>query len=383
MKKCTWCGKEYGEDAERCLIDGAPLASREEIKKQSKPTWTDYPLAPANAAGRVVRHSSTQFSPTTHLIDLNRIDGAFEWAEGYSRPDWKVIREAIKATVLLKSQPRAWAEAAFQWAQQLRLDLGGQYEVRRSQEFVLVSTIDLKRAQDLLLFAERTLAQIYAWLKMAAWRTADGKHVILLFEDQEDYYQYVSYFLPDGVHPASGGCLLHRDYVHIALPFGNGGHVRATLAHELVHNSVVHLKLPLWLNEGLAVTFNRSIASATDRQRSMLDGDLKERHLAFWNPTNIQKFWSGVSFREAGDSNELSYSLAEIVLNLLVEASDTLPAFVQAARWEDAGQDAALAVMGKDLGQVMATFLGEDNWRPNRKAIAQSRKAQKTPDGDT
>jgi hypothetical protein len=93
--------------------------------------------------------------------------------------------------------------------------------------------------------------------------------------------------------------------------------------------------------------------------------------LAFWKSQNIQRFWSGVSFAEAGDSNELSYSLAEIVLNLLMEGGKELAGFLQAARWEDAGQDAALNVLDMDLGQVVATFLGEGNWRPNRKAIAE------------
>ena len=372
MKKCTWCGKEYPEDVERCSIDGEPLTGADDTQKRPGPVGPKYSKVLANEERtRAVRHSSAQFSATPQFLDLGKIDSAFEWLEGYSRPNWKVIGEAIKQTVTLENAAGAWAEAAVQWVQQLRSDLGGEYAVRWSQEFVLLSTQDSQKADDLLLFAERTLTQIYAWLKGAGWEWGYGKHVILLFDDEEDYYQYVSYFYREGVHPASGGCLIHKGYVHIALPFGSGGHIRAVLAHELVHNSVVHLKLPLWLNEGLAVTFDRTVAAVTDRRSPILDGDLKERHVAFWNSKNIQRFWSGVSFHEPGDSNELSYGLAEIVLNLLVEDGKELAALVQAARGEDAGQDAALTVMGKDLGQVLATFLGEGNWRPNRKAIAE------------
>src|SRR4029077_14574787 len=57
--------------------------------------------------------------------------------------------------------------------------------------------------------------------------------------------------------------------------------------------------------------------TVANRQRLILDHDLRDRHLTFWNPETIQKFWSGVSFREPGESNQLSYSLAEIFVNLI------------------------------------------------------------------
>ena len=114
------------------------------------------------------------------------------------------------------------------------------------------------------------------------------------------------------------------------------------LAHELTHNSVVHLRLPLWLNEGLAVLFQQT---ASQWPRDMLEGDLRERHLAFWHPGNIQRFWSGVSFDEPGESNELSYSLASILVRLLLDQPGEFGAFVQRAKWDDAGQTAALDSM--------------------------------------
>lgn len=309
-------------------------------------------------------------------LDLSQIQGAFVWAEGYSRPNWKLICETIEQRVAGENLAGAWTDAVVQWVDQLRLDLGGQYAVRSSPEFVLLSAQETRIADDLLGFAEATLEQIYSWLREAAWRWAHGKHVILLFEDQEDYYQYVAYFYRDGIHPASGGCLIHKDYVHIAMPY-NGSTIRRALGHELVHNSVVHLHLPLWLNEGLAVSFERSIAGT---QTHVLDGDLRERHLAFWNHQTIQKFWAGVSFDDPGDSNMLSYSLAEILTHLLLNGASELPAFLKAARREDAGQTASLNVLETDLGQIAGTFLGPGEWRPKRKAISECWKAARAPD---
>jgi hypothetical protein len=120
------------------------------------------------------------------------------------------------------------------------------------------------------------------------------------------------------------------------------------------------------LNEGLAMKFQRTIAGTP---RPVFDYELKERHLAFWNPETIQEFWSGISFQKPGDPNELSYSLAEIMLTLLLEQPGDWGAFLKQAQWGDAGQTAAIERLGTDLGVVMSTFLGEGDWRPRRKAM--------------
>ena len=82
-----------------------------------------------------------------------------------------------------------------------------------------------------------------------------------------------------------------------------------------MHNCVAHLPLLVWLNEGLAVVFDRTVAQG---RQPILDHESRDRHLGFWNEKSIQKSWAGVSFGEPGDSNQLSYSLAEILVNLLL-----------------------------------------------------------------
>src|SRR5438128_769346 len=124
MKKCTWCGKEYPDTAQRCLIDAEPL-----IGGEPPPP----PLEKPNEPPEPVSH--------TELIDLEQIQGAFEFREGFSRPDWKVIAETIKQTVPPENHPEAWTDAALQWVEQLRSNLGGEYRVRRSEEFILLSTL--------------------------------------------------------------------------------------------------------------------------------------------------------------------------------------------------------------------------------------------------
>ena len=359
MKKCTYCGKQYPDDALRCDLDRKPLVAY---------SATPEALAPGAISTAAVSATASVSSFLPNHPDLLQVAWAFTWVEGYSRPNWKRIGEAIRNQVPPEDQRDAWTEAAVQWLEQVRGDLGGQYSIRSSDRFVLLSELASNEAANLLSFAELTLDRIHLALADAAWKTGLGKHVILLFTEDDDYLQYVAYFDRDGVHPASAGCLIHWGYVHIAIPRLAGHHIRSTLAHELAHNCVAHLGLPLWLNEGLAVTFSRATA---DGRHPLLDHDLRTRHLAFWNPATIQKFWSGASFHEAGDSNELSYNLAEIVVHLLLESQQQFGAFVEHAQWADAGQTAALDFLGKDLGVAMATFLGEGNWRPNRKAMVE------------
>src|SRR5215469_7135553 len=249
-------------------------------------------------------------------IDLQQIEGAFSFEEGFSRPDWRLISKVIREnTTESLDVNEVWAEAARQWINQLQRDLGGDYAVAESRRFLLLAASSADTRMRILTFAEKTLDQIRERLKDAAWDSKHGKHIILLFDEEDDYYQYVSYFFRDGIHPSSGGCLIHKDYVHIAIPY-KSHRLRQVIAHELTHNCVVHLKLPLWLNEGLAQLFQRAVATIS---RPLMDHELRERHIAYWTCQNIQEFWTGISFRKSGNSRRLSYSLAEIVLNLLRE----------------------------------------------------------------
>ena len=354
MPSCPYCGKEYPDGHTSCPVDGYALSDAH------GDTSTNTPVTPP------VTPAKPEDTWQPKLVDLNEVEGAFGFEEGYSRPDWKVISQAIQQKVIGPQELNAaWTEAARQWVMQLRSDLGGDYRVKDSPHFILLTPLNPRITVEILNFAESTLKQIWARLNDAAWTTGNGKHVILLFQDKDDYYQYISYYYREGHYPTSGGCLIRKGYVHIAAPYEPFG-LRRTLVHELTHNCVAHLRLPAWLNEGLAMLFERTFAAAS---RPMIDSELKERHLAFWNPDNIQEFWSGISFHKPGDPNELSYSLSEIMLTLLMERKGDWGAFFKKADWNDAGQTAAVECLGADLGNVAGTFLGEGDWRPRRKAM--------------
>ena len=231
---------------------------------------------------------------------------------------------------------------------------------------LLLSDLEWESDQRLLRSAESAIIKIGEALPGIAWKNFTGLHVILVFGEDDDYFQYLSWFYPEGEHPASSGVHIHKGYPHIACFYNGETSTAQTITHELVHHSITHLRVPRWLHEGLAVTIERRLGS---RRQQMLSGDLPDRHHQFWDEKLIQKFWAGTSFGEPGESVELSYSLAEVLLHLLATEREDFLAFIEATDYDDAGQTAALDCLGKCLGAAVGTFLGPGNWRPHRKTI--------------
>ena len=173
---------------------------------------------------------------------------------------------------------------------------------------------------------------------------------------------------------------------HLAVKLTTELEAAQTLAHELTHGRLAHLPIPAWLNEGIAMRLQRVTAGVYAPRADEGDqknfwaamsnwvpplmwDELAERHHAFWNEQNIQSFWAGTSFEDNQESQELSYSLAEVLVNLLGENRDAFLEFVSRAHYDDAGQTAALDCLGVCLGDTAGTFLGEGSWRPVRKSM--------------
>jgi hypothetical protein len=347
VKACSYCGRNNEEEAQWCFECGTALPIAEAAKEQEE----------------------TPEPPTAELAQLGM---GFEMAEGFSRPNWKQIHDFVKKKVPKKDWEKAWEYVAEKWLHELAQDLGGAARIHRSGNFLCLSDLRSAAAQATVAYAERVVKLVRDTLKEAAWHGFSGKHVLLVFSDQDDYYSYVSYYLKEGRHPLSGGVFLTGGYAHVAFPYVNARASEHVLVHELTHNLLCHLRIPTWLNEGLAVLIER-LASL---RPFLLDKELVERHYAHWNEKNIQSFWAGTSYHIPGDDNELSYGLAEIFVNLLLGKGQEFVTFILKADWRDGGQDAALTIFGKGLEEVAGEFLGPGDWRPQRKAIADLWKAR-------
>lgn len=285
--------------------------------------------------------------------------------EGFPRPDWEAIGGWIDQNTTADRLDDAWQAITREWLQRTCERLGKAYVVVESQNFHLLSELNEAKQTDLLSFLERSRARILQQLGDISLPESHGKHVILRFSEDEDYYRYIAYFDPEGEYAGSGGQFLSPGYSHIAYPHNDIiGSDRATLVHELTHNLLVSFPLPDWLNEALAMAFERDISESAGL---LLTRELAEEHHAYWNPQTIQEFWSGLSFKQVAGQT-LSYSLAGILLNLIATELQPPPVrfrdFVRHANRKDAGQSAAQEYLEIDLSDLAATFLGPGEWTP-------------------
>lgn len=352
MKTCSYCGHDNPDEQTSCRECGTDLVGHE-------PQSAEKPEAP-------VEYPDTAHLPSAPFVDLSTLENAFAFEEGFSRPNWNVIRRRIEETVGPEDLHQAWSEVALQWVIRLRDELGGHYHVTQSNDFILLCALGKGETKRVFKFAEHALITIREQLKDVAWRNFHGKHVILLFTDDDDYYQHQAPYMHEGVNVRSSGMFLEGGYAHITLAYGFGNEVHSTIAHELAHNCVAHLPLPLWLNEGVAMRVERFV---TGRTEAVPNSELIDEHRNFWTKEWIQYFWASASFHDE-HAQSLSYSLAEILVQMLAGDHNRFLEFLRRAHYVDAGQTAALDCLGINLGDAVATFLGPGDWRPYRKAIA-------------
>lgn len=291
----------------------------------------------------------------------------FPEPDGFPRPDWTALRSWIRTHAAEDHWDAAWQEITRAWLEKLCERLDGSYAAAESENFHLVSELDEKGWQQLLSFLEQVRGRILYALADIQLPKRYGKHAVLRFSKTEDYYHYISYFDPEGEYGGSSGRFLPGGYMHIAYPHDDPpGMDRRVLTHEFTHNLLRSLRLPTWLNEALAMLFERDIAGGRQGQ-PLVTRELAAEHYAYWNPQTIQEFWSGVSFSKP-DGQKLSYALARILLDFIV--TDVRPApvdfreFVLHAGRKDAGEASARNFLGVELNDLVSAFLGPGEWAP-------------------
>jgi hypothetical protein len=309
---------------------------------------------------RTILSGSQVVSPTKQLgLRLDAIEGALQDDQKFPRPQWKIIHAWIKQHVAADDLPSAWEELAFDWLTAVTNRLGGNYSVNRSRNFLLLTSRKPHAIRSILETSEVATQHLVRWLGPIAEKRGHGPHVVMDFATVEQYYDYISYFYPANSETAgSSGVFLGRGYQHIAIPPSNW--MQDTLIHELTHNRLVHLPLPLWLEEGIAVTMERKIGG---RKGGTLDRELQRKHHQYWSSETIPAFWNGRSFKNPdGEISHLSYSLAEILVDLMVQEFPNFMEFVGRANGKDAGQAAAKEVFDVTLNDIASAFLGPGEW---------------------
>lgn len=278
------------------------------------------------------------------------------------KPDWNKIALRIGDDLSHDDLHSEWSKECGKWLESIANEFGKDYRIEESLSFSIMSNESERYIHVFSGFLERTLKRILNTLHGIASDEGFGKHVALIFKDIDQYYEYVGMFFPEeGAFGLSSGMYINEGYGHFVFPSQEIDYAEPIAVHELTHACLVHLPIPLWLNEGVAVLMEDVLAG----NRLFLDKEMVERHQKYWNEETIQNFWSGESFIAIDEGQELSYNLAYILARNISQNFTAFAKFCNSAHYEDAGELAAQECLGLSLTQIVGSFLGEGNWQPD------------------
>jgi hypothetical protein len=256
----------------------------------------------------------------------------------------------------IKAGGHEWDKILLRWLDVCATDLGPTYKISESNNFFFLSAETEHKSKEILVAAEKALNyinQIFSDLLIEEkWR-----RVIILFDDTERYLDYMEFYR--GEHSisasATGVFLQGAGYQHIVLRPNDLFDLNLTVAHELTHYILAPYPIPLWLNEGLAVTVEKHFYG----KKMFLSAENFRRHQELWTPENIEKFLSGEAFLQLDP--ELTYGLAEILVASLLELDkETFVRIIRNMSPEKGGAEVLKKELDVDLKEIIQDFLSQD-----------------------
>lgn len=301
---------------------------------------------------------------------MDWLESYFDRSQIFVTPDWNAINEVVDKDYKDSDQHQLWCDIARTWLKKLIPSLSSEHRVHESENFLLLTSESSRYVSVLSGFLERTLGKILATLPGIARYEGFGKQVVIIFDDIDLYYGYLSdFYNEDGVFGLSSGVYVNRGYGHFVFPHQELSIAESIAAHEMTHALVSHLPIPAWLNEGIAVNIENLITGSAPLN---MNDELFARHQSFWGEEEIQEFWSGDAFYRADQGQELSYQLAQYSVSSLSQNYIDFVSFTNAAHFSDGGEAAAIDVYGVSLGDLITQYFGEGNWEPTPKSWKKS-----------
>ncbi|PFH12118.1 hypothetical protein BCF11_4593 [Collimonas sp. PA-H2] len=301
--------------------------------------------------------------PAEVVVDENisfQLASQIAYHEKFPILDWDAVRAWVSETVPPDLQAKAWLASERAWLLHFRAALGTGFAIRESENAILLSSLENNVARATLGYMELTLKRVIKTLDGIAQVVPLGKDILIIFDDGDSYYNYVSCCYPDaGEFAFSGGMYINGGCGHYVTVKEDLRQIEPVITHEMTHGCVSHLPLPAWLNEGLAVNTEQRFAPRADRRRT--PQELHRKHLAFWREDTLQEFWSGQSFLRTDDGNLLSYDLARILVAHMAKDWNAFREFALAADLADGGAAAARDHLGVELGELVCTLFA---WQP-------------------
>ncbi|MBD5782318.1 hypothetical protein IEN85_22655 [Pelagicoccus sp. NFK12] len=270
-------------------------------------------------------------------------------------PDWSEIEKSEPA----ENSNAFWTDVGSSWMDLLVEFFEAPYKVTESPHFWLISPYSPKQAIDQVKWLEATLQKIQKRLGPLGHAELVGKTPVLVFGNDDDYYEYIANYYDEGEWATSGGIYLNDGYGHFAIPDCSKHNLGGALAHELTHSLMRNTDIPLWLNEGLTQICEESITGYMSFDMETV----RENIDSFWNQTNIQLFWNGSGFHTPDETQALSYHLAQLLTFRLIRNRTPFDAFVLGAQKADAGEASLVEHFGISLQELVASSLGVGDWR--------------------
>jgi hypothetical protein len=287
--------------------------------------------------------------------------------EGLPILDWRAALDWFAQAPDASVAAAAMTECKRGWLLHVRDALGKGYELHESRHGFLLSPYTERFARSMLEFIGRTRRRIAAALDGVAAFRDDDREILIVFHDEDTYYRYVSHAYPqDGEFAFSSGMFLHQGCPHFVTAHAEAHTIERVITHEMTHASVAHLRIPLWVNEGLAVNVENRLMGVLPKL--LTPAEIREKHRAFWSKDTIQQFWSGKSFERPDDGSMLSYDLAQILVEILAGHWPRFQAFASVASYDDGGASAAMEHLQLDLGESLASIFEQpsaDGWGPD------------------
>jgi hypothetical protein len=281
-----------------------------------------------------------------------------QWHEGLPHLDWAAARAWVASLPDTSRHDIAWSACESAWLEHLAQALGPGFEVYSAEQTQLLVRGGAREAKELLRSIVSTRRDVLAVLADLARDEGWGHHIVVLFDDLDGYYRYVSHFYPElsgaGEFGLSSGMFINAGCGHFVAVKADLQALQPVVAHETTHALLAHLPLPAWLNEGLAVNTEQRLFPTRGNMTPQL---MHQRHVRFWGADEVQAFWSGQSFLRSDEGNELSYDLARIVVAQFSKDWPAFVAFANAATLDDAGLAAVHEHLGIDLGAAIAALL--------------------------
>ena len=288
--------------------------------------------------------------------------------------DWKAL-DAWAALSTDEDQRRTAKNLGRRaWLLHLRDCFGPHFHLYESDQALVLSSLEPNVVVATAQYVATTRRRIGHVLHELARFPLNEKAILLVLDDDESYYQYVATYYPkDGEFALSGGMFINAGCPHFVAKRDDLTNVEPVIAHEMTHMAVSYLKLPTWLDEGIAVNVERQLTGT--RPLIYTPHELHDKHLKFWDDATIQEFWSGQSFHRGGDGNLLSYELARILVDNMGHDWPSFAGFVAAANRGDAGAQAARIWLSVDLGASVRGLLELEpsgDWSPKPSTAAEA-----------